>query len=298
MGLRDRFSRKKDDSSGQEAPGAGEAATGDEAPAQDDMPTLVHGAPVPGPGIPEDQTFIAAPLEPAPEESGEGGISAVSAEPGESPQAPPPEGSPHHGEGAAAQPAHPQPAPPARPGFRERGRLRRRLRYLREVRELGYRDLGGLVLDQHRFQRPNEELVAGKVAAIEALDREMRAIEQALSQSTPYTELFIPGLSACPRCGALHGSDARFCPQCGLSFKGPRTVAGVGTPDGAPVAPAFQADPAAPVFGATQAIPGQAPSPYPQAPQPIDYPPAPQAPTAPEPPQETEVRPPEPPPSQ
>ena len=43
-----------------------------------------------------------------------------------------------------------------------------RLRYLREVRELGFRDLGGLVFDQHRFQRPNEALVESKVAALRA----------------------------------------------------------------------------------------------------------------------------------
>ena len=53
---------------------------------------------------------------------------------------------------------------PQPPGFRERGRMRRRLRYLREIRELGYRDLGGLVFDQHRFGRPNEALVQGKVS--------------------------------------------------------------------------------------------------------------------------------------
>lgn len=280
MGLKSLFSRKQKDTAGVPE-GTADPAAG----AADEMPTLIQGVPVPGADGPQDQTFITAP-----------------ADPGDQPPAPAPDGHPAPesqppagGEPAAAPPP---PATPQRPGFRERGRLRRRLRYLREVRELGYRDLGGLVLDQHRFQRPNEELVAVKVEAIEGLDREMRAIEQALSQSTPYTELFIPGLSACPRCGALHGSDARFCPQCGLSFKGPRTVAGVGTPEGTPGAQAYPPDPGAPVFGATQAIPGQAPPPHPQAPQPTPYPPAPQAPVAPEPPQETEVRAPEPPASQ
>jgi hypothetical protein len=118
-------------------------------------------------------------------------------------------------------------AVPTHPGFRERGRLRRRLRFLREVRELGFRDLGGLVFDQHRFQRPNEALVHGKVFAIDAVDREIRAIEAVLGRQMPYTELFIPGVSACQRCGALHGSDARFCPNCGLAFSGPRSVAGM-----------------------------------------------------------------------
>ena len=281
MGLRDRFSRKKD------APAAGEATagTGDTAPPSDEMPTIVQGVPVPGPDGPEDQTFIAPPQEHDPGAGSEEAAGAPVEPTGPDSESPLPDG-------VSGQPAVPQqPAPPARPGFRERGRLRRRLRYLREVRELGYRDLGGLVLDQHRFQRPNEELVAGKVEAIEALDVEMRAIEQALSESTPYTELFIPGLSACPRCGALHGSDARFCPQCGLSFKGPRTIAGVGTPDGGPGG-AYPPPSPAPVFGTPVA--GPAASAFPEAPQPAAYPPAPQAPVAPEPAQETEVQPPPP----
>jgi len=291
MGLRDRFSRSRKDPAA-DLPGAGDATPG---AGGEEMPTLVQGAPLPGADGPDDQTFIASPqeFEAAGTVAGTGGGNVATAEPQ-------PAGDPvqAHGEPQgehAAPPAPPQPQAPARPGFRERGRLRRRLRYLREVRELGYRDLGGLVLDQHRFQRPNEELVEGKVEAIEALDREMRAIEQALNESTPYTELFIPGLSACPRCGALHGSDANFCPQCGLSFKGPRTVAGVGTADGAGVPdPGYQPPPAS------------APPGYPAASQPYAYPPAPQGepvppapqpepvPEAPQPAQETEIGPPAP----
>jgi hypothetical protein len=147
--------------------------------------------------------------------------------------------------------AAPEPAPlpqgaydpasvPQRPGFRERGRMRRRLRYLREVRELGFRDLGGLVFDQHRFGRPNETLVQGKVAAIDAIDRESRALSTALRERSDYTELFVAGVSACQRCGTLHPSDARYCPHCGLAFAGPRFLAGVGASDeqlGEPSAP-------------------------------------------------------------
>ncbi len=151
----------------------------------------------------------------------------------------------------AAEPIEPstgahQPVAARRPGFRERGRMRRRLRYLREVRELGFRDLGGLVFDQHRFARPNEALVKGKVAAIDSADREFRAIGAALGERTPYRELFVPGVSACQRCGALHGSDARFCPQCGLSFGGPRFVTGVGAEQASamnPESPASSPDP-------------------------------------------------------
>jgi zinc-ribbon domain len=124
---------------------------------------------------------------------------------------------------AGAEPA--DPAAPPEPSFRNRGRLRRRLRFLRRVRELGFRDLGGLVFDQHKFNRPNEELVRGKVAALAAVDGELRALEEALNERRAITELREPGITACPRCGTLHGSDARFCPSCGLALTGARTIA-------------------------------------------------------------------------
>ena len=99
------------------------------------------------------------------------------------------------------------------------------LRFLREARELGFRDLGGLVFDQHRFQLTEQALVQGKVATTPP-DRELRMIEDRSAERRDYKELFVAGVSACQRCGALHGSDARFCPQCGLAFSGPRLLAG------------------------------------------------------------------------
>jgi hypothetical protein len=138
-----------------------------------------------------------------------------------------------------APPADPLPAglapedvAPTRPSFRDRGRLRRRLRYLRRVRELGFRDLGGLAFDLHRFGRRNDELVLGKLAALDAVDRELRAIERVLDERRDIIELREPGVAACPRCGALHGSDARFCSSCGLALHGPQPVSEVG--DGVP----------------------------------------------------------------
>src|SRR4051812_36103340 len=125
---------------------------------------------------------------------------------------------------AGAEPA--DPAAPPQPSFRNRGRLRRRLRFLRRVRELGFRDLGGLVFDQHKFARLDEELVRGKVTALAAVDAELRALEDALGDRRQVTELREPGITACPRCGTLHGSDANFCPSCGLATSGPRTIAG------------------------------------------------------------------------
>ena len=131
-------------------------------------------------------------------------------------------------EGQPAVPAGAEPPDPAaapRPSFRNRGRLRRRLRFLRRVRELGFRDLGGLVFDQHKFGRLDEELVRGKVSALAAVDAELRALEEALGERRDITELREPGITACPRCGTLHGSDANFCPSCGLAISGARTIA-------------------------------------------------------------------------
>ena len=128
----------------------------------------------------------------------------------------------------AEVPAGQEPVPD-RPSFRQRGRLRRRLRYLRRVRELGFRDLGGLVFDQHRFSQVNER--ARRTAsshALVAVDGELRALEHALDDRRPLTELREPGISVCSRCGALHGSEARFCPSCGTPVHGPRAIAEVG----------------------------------------------------------------------
>jgi hypothetical protein len=117
---------------------------------------------------------------------------------------------------------------PGRPSFRHRGRMRRRLRYLRRVRELGFRDLGGLAFEQHKYSQVREDLLQAKLAALSAVDAELRALEHELDDRRPITELREPGISACPRCGALHGSDASFCPSCGVPLHGPRAVAGIG----------------------------------------------------------------------
>lgn len=156
--------------------------------------------------------------------------------------------------------AEPQdPAAPAVTSFRERGRLRRRLRYLRRVRELGFRDVGGLVFDLHRFGRTNDELVATKIAALDAVDQELRALETALDDRREITELHEPGVGACPRCAALHGSEARFCPSCGLELRGPRALGETGPP--APATP-----PAASGLAPAPAAPADEPAPAPPTP--------------------------------
>jgi hypothetical protein len=141
---------------------------------------------------------------------------------------------------------------PAQPSFRDRGRLRRRLRYLRRVRELGFRDLGGLVFDLHRFGRQGDDLVRGKLTALDAVDRELRAIERVLDDRRDIIELREPGIAACPRCGALHGSEARFCPSCGTQLSGPLAIGevGEGPLPGAAVRPLHAAGPTAAITAA------------------------------------------------
>lgn len=101
------------------------------------------------------------------------------------------------------------------PGFRERGRMRRRMRFLRKARELAYRDLGGLVFEMHRLGQRHDELVAAKLEMLERFDGELRTLESALRERRPITVLREAGVAACPRCAAIHGSADSFCPACG-----------------------------------------------------------------------------------
>jgi ribosomal protein L40E len=215
---------------------------------QDPQATLI----VPPTAAPpaEPPTAVGAPPAGAPQPT-------VVAPPAGEPQptvVAPPAGEPQHTLVApppgAALPAGmaPEDVAPTRPSFRDRGRLRRRLRYLRRVRELGFRDLGGLAFDLHRFRRRNDELVLGKLAALDAVDRELRAIERVLDERRDIIELREPGVAACPRCGALHGSDANFCPQCGTQFSGPRAIGEVG-------GLAAPAEPQPPVSPAQETLP-------------------------------------------
>jgi ribosomal protein L32 len=143
------------------------------------------------------------------------------------------------------------PAPTA--SFRDRGKLRRRLRFLRRARELAYRDIGGLIFDMRRFGRNRQDLLEAKLGALGAVDQELRVLERALGDRRSIHELREPGISSCPRCGALHDSEANFCPHCGLQLGGPRAMGEVGgaiaAPPQAPPAPEgapAQATPAPP----------------------------------------------------
>jgi hypothetical protein len=115
---------------------------------------------------------------------------------------------------APTEVAAPVPAQPS-PSWLTRGRMRRRLGYLRSARELGLRDLGGLVFDLHRFERERPDLVKAKLDALAELDAERRRLENVLGERREVDVLREPGLASCAACGALLGSDARFCSNCG-----------------------------------------------------------------------------------
>jgi hypothetical protein len=160
----------------------------------------------------------------------------------------------------AAQPRLPYATEPAtqvagpqsdKASFRDRGRLRRRLRFLRRTRELAYRDIGGLIFDMRRFNRSRQDLLDAKLGALSAVDQELRALERALDDRRPIHELREPGISSCARCGALHDSEANFCPNCGMQLGGARPMGEVG---GAIAAPA-QVPPAEPPGTATTTAP-------------------------------------------
>jgi hypothetical protein len=195
----------------------------------DEQPTTVHppagGAVAPAtspepvtPPLDEQPTTIqpaaggpVAPVSPAP---------VVPAAPGPAAGEQPTTVQPAPGEPVAA-PVPEQPAEPRRPGFRERGRLRRRLRYLRKLRELQVRDLGGLVFDLRRFERKRDDLVAQKIDQIRACDSELRALEAALDERRDLRDVHEPGIGGtCPRCFALYGSNDRFCANCGAALGG------------------------------------------------------------------------------
>jgi len=107
-------------------------------------------------------------------------------------------------------------APPAEPGFLERGRVRRRARYLRRLREVQLRDIGGFMLELHRFGREQPALVQAKLAGAASTDMELRALERALRDDQPLRELREAGIGgACTRCRAVHGSSDHYCASCG-----------------------------------------------------------------------------------
>jgi zinc-ribbon domain len=107
----------------------------------------------------------------------------------------------------------------AAPTSEKRSRLRRRLRYLRAVREILLRDLGGFYLEAQRSEQgvdAHRRLLDAKASRLATVESEIRAFEATLEEPHPTTIIREPGIGGtCPHCGELHSSDARFCSRCG-----------------------------------------------------------------------------------
>ncbi len=147
--------------------------------------------------------------------------------------------------------------------FGSRGRARRRVRFLRKARELAYRDLGGLVFNLHRFGQRNDALVLSKLTTLGHIDDELRALESHLAERVPVTVLREAGITACPRCAAIHSSEDRFCPHCGLAMgRHADLPIGIGaSADGTAAAAPAPAAPAAAVAAASAPAPAPARAP-------------------------------------
>jgi hypothetical protein len=201
-GLLRRIKRSRAADAG-EAPGEGQAAAPEDA-----RKTTEHSAgstraehPATGRATPVDRSF------------GEPGGPAASRAPGQ--PAPP---------AILADPDVPAGVDPAeaaaQPSKGRRGRLRRRLRYLRRARELMLRDLGGLLYEVHRTGGGDLSahgiVIGAKVQRLASLDAEATAIETALASPRGETVVFQPGIGGtCDACGELYGSGARYCSNCG-----------------------------------------------------------------------------------
>jgi hypothetical protein len=166
--------------------------------------------------------------------------------------------------------------PDGPPGFRTRGRVRRRARYLRKARELAYRDLGGLLFDLHRFGQRNDELVEAKLSTLSRIDTELRTLERALGERQPLTVLREAGVTACPRCAAIHSGEDHFCPNCGLPMSRhvdlpiAAAAASAATP---PTAPSGGGAPGGGASRPSSAPPARAAAPPPPAPAAAPTPP-------------------------
>ena len=119
------------------------------------------------------------------------------------------------------EPAGQEPPSPdqlSRPGARERGAMRRRLRKLRRAREAHVSDLGGLVVELHRHGRAQSPLIGQRVQQIAAIDTEMRGLAEALGRELTLEQVVVAGIAGtCTRCGSLLSTSDRFCAHCGTS---------------------------------------------------------------------------------
>jgi hypothetical protein len=202
------------------------------AAAVDYEPELVHVA-VPEASVPEPEAEPPAATAPEPEPAAE---PPPLPPPAPAPPPPAPEARVPPAPEARVPPPLPPPAahappppedepPPAEPppGLRQRSELRRRTRYLRQLRELQLRDLGGFLLELHRFGRERPDLLRAKLELASRTDDELRALDRMLQRRAEAHELREAGIGgACPSCGTVHGSLDNFCASCGEQLNNSR----------------------------------------------------------------------------
>ena len=103
-----------------------------------------------------------------------------------------------------------------------RGKLRRRIAFLRAAREVLLRDLGGFVYELHRTAHDIEHdahrrLRETKLTRLSRVDAELHELEYRLDDVRRQVIVREPGVGGeCPQCGELFGSAAHYCSQCGL----------------------------------------------------------------------------------
>jgi hypothetical protein len=110
----------------------------------------------------------------------------------------------------------------APPSSARRGRLRRRVSFLRAAREVLLRDLGGFAYEIHRTagdieHEAHRRLREIKLTRLSRLDAELHALELQLDDVRRHVVVREPGVGGeCPQCGELFGSDANYCAHCGV----------------------------------------------------------------------------------
>lgn len=107
-----------------------------------------------------------------------------------------------------------------RPGSRERGAIRRRLRQQRKLRDAMLMELGALVMEAHRHGRDDAAVIKSKAAEAATVDAETVALAETLAEGGDLGRLAATGLAApCPSCGTLVAARARFCERCGADLE-------------------------------------------------------------------------------
>jgi hypothetical protein len=138
-------------------------------------------------------------------------------------------------------------------GARERGRMRRRLRELRRLREAQLLELGALVLEAHKHGRDDSPAIKTKAAEAAATDAEARAVAEALDADAGLDTVMTAGIAGpCPMCGTLTSTSWRFCSTCGTPLDG-RPDAAPRADESAEPTPLADARSADPTYGDARA---------------------------------------------